>query len=1752
MNRLHALIVCSFLFLSSTISYSQTFQNVPLFIRANADNVSLDEGEEIFRVRNAWLNRIKNGSYDNIQIQIPSNEGSYTLLASKRQIVPDDGIKVTTESGQYFQEDGGQHYFGTIAGAGNSTVIISSIEEKLHILIQDTNRKIRVIKNHPDISDRYLSLETSEFDNIINCGSSEESKGLKNGSPSLNRSTGNCNVVCDSPCSGTTDVHVYYEFDFISFLDENSSINDCITFMTMTHAVINHIYSNIDQVANNQHAGHPNLSSDINMIFSGFHIWDSPDPYPIEIFARRTAFQTVRPTFDGDVAHLINKGTINAGGIASIDLDDTSASLCDNGNPPAGGFTPHYLSFLTAAPVNFANTFSFGTALIAHEIGHTLGGRHPNECKWYDNNDFAIHRDMGTCEIFPTPACNHPTCTITTGYNPTIMSRCWFTNSPANTIDYTNPFHREIALNILDNLCNINLCYVPCNSDNDLDGFCTNDPNECDDNNPTIPGVVGQPCSDGNSQTVDDMFVVDSSTPDPNLSCICAGTLWSNPIGTDACNLIIGGPLDFEDDMVGAAQGTWYGGLQTGWTTSPGNTPDIGHGLVAGNCEQFIGLAGSWNSNATPPRVGIKEGLAIELSTPIPCNVGQFHLSFDYGLINTNGNQPFTNDLINVQGSEALIMMMPHDCPHSGVECLTTLGNPSLVTAHDNFNSVFSNNCTVNLDFAAQPASTVINNASFDMNFIYLSFDVDANMPDGVHEVLLDNIAINILPQSYGNPSSFTNECIIETIDHSIYCEIDLQRFNGSDWESVSFNTISTSEYVDSGFKMVSRVIDFEVLDCADYRIVQTCPPGGVDESCDTRVIDVDLSNCDNNLVVELITSPSQDTFCTGDQVILYDPDYAGFDAVWSSPLWPSDTMTTTTQLTLANELSVDSVGTHLFSVTVTDGSGCTGTDDINLTFVDCPLPQFVCCNTLVNFDLDMDVSNKLSYWLNNLIPNSFSNGRYTLSNKDFCLSGSGRLEIDVPIDIIDCDWNIKSAIDITSDVLFSNCKLQPCTSRWTGIFVKGGAHLATENGTKILDIWRRVELEPNSSCDISDTHITGSQGNSWGGIYVHWEAIDAKIHNTTIDGGFHGINAYGPSEIINCTISNFHIGIQLDRDWPATIDGCNISQGSNNYNFPNLGLNTAIQGTNFADVDILNNTISDCMLGLDFPFPSDLIVDNNDISTQSSCIRVGGGYQNNEIRNNELVSQLAAPIILNSSKSIVDNNIITNNGSTSGIYCNDMRELTITNNDIMAGGVLGFWSLAAIYNGGTMPGSVIKDNVITARNSQVVQNINSPDVSVTCNDMVSSPDPWWGYSFYNSGVYNQTNCDDLYMEANTLQTYKDIYTESTIRDQNHTGNCFNGELVEANGLSNSELLFSTFFVDSTVDHCYLPNNPPSWLRDEFDNGTTLTCSGLPGSGNGIDPNDTTRVCRYLEFLNEQLQDTTRRDLTLMRLISLFRMYNDTTVTEETLVPDCLKIYLDTTSICGIKMLLTMDSLVTSATLGSDTIRFQIQVQSTLTYLTLLQWRNYKTGIEGNTQAEKDSLRQVYITELTKLKTLIQIKRDEEERIWTVIDSIQIVECLDSIFMLEMLAIQLMPKDSFSLSEQRMIDGYARRCAKEYGRGIHIFRALAARFSEEDYRQYDLDCGTPEEQSLEQRVRIETNRKILISPNPSQGDITINISDHEAASELYISDIVGNIYLQQENPVQSQKIRLEHSGVYIITVTYYDGQRQTEKILVVE
>ena len=84
MNKLPMLVILLFL-LSSSLAQSQTYQNVPVFLRYNVDNTNLEENKEIFRVRNAWLNRLGDGRYENVKITIPDIEGSLTLESCHRK-----------------------------------------------------------------------------------------------------------------------------------------------------------------------------------------------------------------------------------------------------------------------------------------------------------------------------------------------------------------------------------------------------------------------------------------------------------------------------------------------------------------------------------------------------------------------------------------------------------------------------------------------------------------------------------------------------------------------------------------------------------------------------------------------------------------------------------------------------------------------------------------------------------------------------------------------------------------------------------------------------------------------------------------------------------------------------------------------------------------------------------------------------------------------------------------------------------------------------------------------------------------------------------------------------------------------------------------------------------------------------------------------------------------------------------------------------------------------------------------------------------------------------------------------------------------------------------------------------------------------------------------------------------------------------------------------------------------------------------
>ncbi len=136
--------------------------------------------------------------------------------------------------------------------------------------------------------------------------------------------------------------------------------------------------------------------------------------------------------------------------------------------------------------------------------------------------------------------------------------------------------------------------------------------------------------------------------------------------------------------------------------------------------------------------------------------------------------------------------------------------------------------------------------------------------------------------------------------------------------------------------------------------------------------------------------------------------------------------------------------------------------------------------------------------------------------------------------------------------------------------------------------------------------------------------------------------------------------------------------------------------------------------------------------------------------------------------------------------------------------------------------------------------------------------------------------------------------------------------------------------------------------------------------------------------------------------------------------------------------------------------------------------------------------------------------------LWTKIDSIEISECLDSISMIEMKAYKyLSHKDNLSESEMQEIDYYAKKCSNEYGRGIHVMRAIASGFNDIDYRLYDMACE--EEIELEQRYNtkrfVQATDKITIIPNPNNGQFVIKHTDNKLLKAVTIHRIDGMLVL---------------------------------------
>ncbi|GGG54260.1 M12 family metallo-peptidase [Epilithonimonas arachidiradicis] len=148
-------------------------------------------------------------------------------------------------------------------------------------------------------------------------------------------------------------VRVYYEICNQPFQQNGSSVVNTVNWISAVHNNINTLYVN----------------DGVKMSLKTVKVWETADPYTGTYNQNLTAFRANTPTFDGDLAHLVNYPATTS--VAYLN------SLCSSNKYAYSGINMTYSN---------VPTYSWTIMAMTHEMGHSLGSPHTHACFWNGNN----------------------------------------------------------------------------------------------------------------------------------------------------------------------------------------------------------------------------------------------------------------------------------------------------------------------------------------------------------------------------------------------------------------------------------------------------------------------------------------------------------------------------------------------------------------------------------------------------------------------------------------------------------------------------------------------------------------------------------------------------------------------------------------------------------------------------------------------------------------------------------------------------------------------------------------------------------------------------------------------------------------------------------------------------------------------------------------------------------------------------------------------------------------------------------------------------------------------------------------------------------------------------------------------------------------------------------------------------------------------------------------------------------------------
>jgi hypothetical protein len=323
------------------------------------------------------LKRLNDVKINRLDLQLPYQRDDIQLELIRSQLFTEDFSVITDKSnGKPVDVKQGAYFRGVIKNDPNSLVTLSIYDDEVIGIIASDKGNIILGNINEGTENEYMiyndrdllvpfSFECGTPDIAPNSDLAQEIKKLRG-----HKTIGDRTTKC---------VRMYLELDY-TLVSEKGGVQGAVNWMTAVYNQVQALYS-ID-----------NITTSISQIFT----WTTEDPYNFSSTGEAlNKFRVDRPSYNGDLAHLISRGAPTGGGVAWLN------ALCSNSG--------YAYSFVNAS-YQSVPTYSWTVKVIAHEIGHNFGSPHTHSCTWpggaIDGCGPTANPDWseGTCAIGPIPA----------------------------------------------------------------------------------------------------------------------------------------------------------------------------------------------------------------------------------------------------------------------------------------------------------------------------------------------------------------------------------------------------------------------------------------------------------------------------------------------------------------------------------------------------------------------------------------------------------------------------------------------------------------------------------------------------------------------------------------------------------------------------------------------------------------------------------------------------------------------------------------------------------------------------------------------------------------------------------------------------------------------------------------------------------------------------------------------------------------------------------------------------------------------------------------------------------------------------------------------------------------------------------------------------------------------------------------------------------------------------------------------------